>query len=293
MRFLSLLAVFFFWALHFLPLALLAPLGRGLGDLLYRFGKQRGKIVETNLRLCFPELDTARRAALKKAHFQLLGRSLLERSLLWWSRPERLRKLIHIRGEEKIRDILAAGKTVIMLTPHFVGIDAGGTRIGMEFDSLSVYSKQKNKVFDKLVLRGRKRFGDQILLSRQEGILATIKAMRSGRPFYYLPDMDFGRRNSIFVPFFGVEAATITGLSRLARVADAKVMLVTTRFLPGSEGYLVEIGDPWTDFPTSSIEADTRRMNSVIEDAVRLMPEQYYWVHRRFKTRPKGQARYY
>jgi KDO2-lipid IV(A) lauroyltransferase len=180
-----------------------------------------------------------------------------------------------------------------MLTPHFVGIDAGGARIAMIFDSLSVYSKQKNKIFDEIILRGRKRFGDQILLSRQDGMLSTIRAMRRGRPFYYLPDMDFGRRNSIFVPFFGVAAATVTGLSRLARVANAKIVPVTTRILPGAGGYHVKIGDPWDDFPGIDVETDTRRMNLAIEDAIRPMPEQYYWVHRRFKTRPAGEARYY
>ncbi|MDR1163350.1 MAG: lipid A biosynthesis acyltransferase, partial [Candidatus Accumulibacter sp.] len=249
MRLLSHIAVFFLWLLHFLPLALLSPLGSALGSVLYGFGTQRRRIVKTNLRLCFPDLDEARRDALAKAHFQVLGRALLERSLLWWSRPERLRRLIRIEGEEKIRKLLDAGMPVIMLTPHFVGIDAGGARIAMIFDSLSVYSKQKNKVFDELVLRGRKRFGDQMLLSRQDGMLSTIKAMRRGRPFYYLPDMDFGRRNSIFVPFFGVMAATIPGVSRLARVADAKIVLVTTRVLPGAAGYRVEIGDAWDAFP--------------------------------------------
>ncbi|MDR1275480.1 MAG: lipid A biosynthesis acyltransferase [Candidatus Accumulibacter sp.] len=289
----SLIAVFFLWLLHFLPLALLSPLGRGLGSVLYGFGKERRRIVKTNLRLCFPELDEARRDALAKAHFQVLGRALIERSLLWWSSPDRLRRLIRIEGEEKIRCLIDAGTPVIMLTPHFVGIDAGGARIAMIFDSLSVYSKQKNKVFDELVLRGRKRFGDQMLLSRQDGMLSTIKAMRRGRPFYYLPDMDFGRRNSIFVPFFGVMAATIPGLARLARVTDAKIVLVTTRVLPGAEGYCVEIGDAWDAFPGADVETDTRRMNAVIEDAIRSMPEQYYWVHRRFKTRPDGEAGVY
>lgn len=292
-RFFSHLAVALFWVLHFLPLPILAVLGQGLGRLLFRLGKRRRVIAEKNLSLCFPELNAAARQELLEAHFQALGRSLLERGLIWWSRPERLHKLIRVDGEEKIRDLLDAGKSVIMLAPHFVGLDVGGVALAMRFDSLSIYSKQKNPVFDDLLYRKRRRFGDQFLLSRQAGALPTIKAMRSGRPFYYLPDMDFGRRDSIFVPFFGVQAATIPGLSRLARAAGASVLFVITRMLPGGQGYVLEIGDPWPDFPTKDVEADTHRMNAAIETVVRTMPEQYYWVHRRFKTRPEGEASLY
>ena len=163
----------------------------------------------------------------------------------------------------------------------------------MRFDSISMYSVQKNPVFDRLLLRGRKRFGDQMLLSRQDGARSSIRAMRSGRPFYYLPDMDFGRRDSVFAPFFGIEAATITGLSRLARAAGAAVVPCITRMLPGGQGYLVDIDRAWTDFPTSDVSADSARMNTYIESVVRNQPEQYYWVHRRFKTRPEGQPRVY
>ncbi len=287
------LAVALLWLLHFLPLPALAALGGALGRLFFALGARRRRIAETNLALCFPEMDAAARKALVKAHFRVLGQSLLERSLLWWSGPERLKKLIRVEGAEKIDALLHAGKPVIMLAPHFVGLDAGGVALAMRFDALSIYSTQKNKIFDKLIYRGRKRFGDQMLLSRQDGALSTIKAMRSGRPFYYLPDMDFGRRDSIFVPFFGVPAATITGLPRLARAAKAAVLLTVTRRLPGHQGYVVEVGDPWPDFPTENIAADTERMNIAIEALIRTMPEQYYWVHRRFKTRPEGEAKIY
>ncbi len=286
-------AIALFWLLHFLPLALLAPLGVGLGAVLYRVGKRRRRIAQTNLALCFPELDAAAREALARAHFAVLGRSIFERSLLWWSSPHRLRRLIRVVGAEKIAELRDAGRPVILLAPHFVGLDAGGIGIAMRFDSLSMYSAQKNPVFDRLLLRGRKRFGDQLLLSRQDGVRSSIKAMRAGRPFYYLPDMDFGRRDAVFVPFFGVEAATITGLSRLARAAGAAVLPCLTRVLPGSGGYLVEVGEPWDEFPTEDVSADSARMNAFIEAAVRAMPEQYYWVHRRFKTRPEGEPGVY
>ena len=286
-------AIALFWLLHFLPLPLLARVGQLLGTLLYHIGNRRRRIALTNLALCFPELSDSQRQTLAREHFRVLGRSILERSLLWWASPERLSRLIRVNGAERISTLRDAGRPVILLAPHFVGLDAGGIGIAMRFDSISMYSVQKNPVFDRLLLRGRKRFGDQMLLSRQDGARSSIRAMRSGRPFYYLPDMDFGRRDSVFVPFFGIEAATITGLSRLARAAGAAVVPCITRMLPGGQGYLVDIDDAWTDFPTSDVSADSARMNTYIESVVRNQPEQYYWVHRRFKTRPEGQPRVY
>lgn len=290
---LSRLLVATLWLLHFLPLAALAVLGNTLGRLLFGLAGKRRHIVLVNLRLCFPELDETQRRRLAREHFKVLGRSMLERSLLWWASPQRLSPLLHVEGEERMRKLVDAGRPVLMLTPHFVGLDAGGAAIAMRFDSASIYAVQSDPVFDRLLLRGRQRFGDQLLLSRQESVRASVRAMKSGRPLYYLPDMDFGSKDSIFVPFFGIQTATIPGLSRLARLANATVVPCVTRILPGSQGYAVEVGEPWADFPSDDVEADTRRMNAWIEAAVRSMPEQYYWVHRRFKTRPPGEPRPY
>lgn len=281
------------WALHLLPLPILARLGNGLGALSFWIARRRRNVVLVNLRLCFPELDEDQRSRLARAHFRVLGRSILERSLLLWARPERLDHLLKVDGAEHIRDLIAAGRPVLMLAPHFVGLDAGGAAIAMRFDCASIYAVQPNPVFDRLLLHGRQRFGDQLLISRHDSLRASVRAMKSGRPLYYLPDMDLGRRDSIFVPFFGVPAATVPGLSRLARLAGASVVACVTRILPGGEGYAVSVSEPWADFPTGDVAADTRRMNAWIEDAVRTMPEQYYWVHRRFKTRPPGEPRPY
>jgi KDO2-lipid IV(A) lauroyltransferase len=288
------LAIGLFWLLHWLPLAILAPLGQTLGLLLWLLAVPRRRVVNVNLRLCFPELDAAARARLARGHFMMLGRSLLERGLLWWANRERLEKLIRIKGIDRVRAFQQSATPVILLAPHFVGLDMGGTRVTMCFDIVSIYARQKkNPLLERWLYHGRSRFGDQLLLSRQDGARATVKAMKAGRPFYYLPDMDYGRRDAIFVPFFGVQAATITGLSRLARLAGAKVLPCVTRMLPGGAGYEVDIGEPWADFPTADAEADTRRMNAWLEDVVRAMPEQYYWVHRRFKTRPEGEEKIY
>ena len=287
---LSRFAVAFLWLLHFLPLPLLARLGRGLGELLYCFGRKRRKIVQINLKLCFPEHNDAERKRLAHAHFQALGRSLLERCLLWWSRPERLKQMIRVTGEEIVHDLLRAGRPVILLAPHFVGLDAGGIAIAMRFSVVSLYAEQSDALFDRLLFRGRSRFGNPLLLSRQEGIRASIKAMKAGRPFYYLPDVSGRRRDSVFVPFFGVPTATVTAIPRLARATGAAIVPCITRMLPGGQGYQVEIGAPWEDYPSDDLVADVSRINACIEAAARTMPEQYLWVHRRFKKQPLGVA---
>ena len=174
---LSRAAVAVFWLLHFLPLPILARLGEGLGEVLYRLGTRRRKIALVNLSLCFPELDEQQRRALARAHFRILGRSILERSILWWGSRERLSRLIRVDGAERIHAAKDAGRPVILLAPHFVGLDIGGIGMALSLDVVSIYSAQKNPVFDQLLLRGRKRFGDQQLLSRQDGARTSIKAM--------------------------------------------------------------------------------------------------------------------
>lgn len=289
----SRLVIALLWLLHWLPLPLLAVVGRGFGWLLYVFVRRRRHIVAVNLRLCFPGLDDAARRRLARAHFAALGRSLLERGLLWWAGEARLRRLIRVDNAQVIQRLKDEGRPIILLAPHFVGLDAGGAGIAMRFDSLSIYARQKDAVIDRWLLHGRRRFGDQLLLARDDGPRATVRAMKSGRPLYYLPDMNFRTKDVVFVPFFGVPTATITGLARLARLAGAAVVPCPTRMLPGGQGYVVEIGEPWPDYPTDDVEADIARMNAWIESVVRTMPEQYYWVHRRFKTRPPGEKKPY
>jgi len=279
------------WLLHFLPLWLLAPLGESLGLLLYVFSSERRRVARTNLRLCFPQMPEVEREHLIKRHFRAFGRSFLERGLLWWAPQERIVRLIRVEGEEHLQAY--QGKPVILLAPHFVGLDMGGVRLAVDFPMASIYSQQKNVLFDSLLLKGRTRFSQPQLFSRQDGVRPVVRAIKQGLPFYYLPDMDFGPRDSIFVPFFGVPAATITGLSRLARMTGATVVPCVTRQLPGGKGYVVKFHPAWTDFPGESVESDTRRMNAFIEQCVLEMPAQYFWLHKRFKTRPPGEERFY
>lgn len=285
----SRLAVALFWLLHWLPLPWLRGLGWLIGHLLHAFGRERRTVALTNLRLCFPELSEDERADIARRHFVAFARAFLDRSLGWWASPARLRRLIRLSGGEHLQD--PQGRPVIILAPHFVGLDAGGTMMTLTTPLVSVYSNQKNPIFHRLLLDGRLRFNQPLLLSRQEGIRRVVRALQDGYPFYYLPDMDFGPRESIFSPFFGVPAATIPALSRLVRLTGARVVPCITRQV--ADGYEVELQPAWENFPGESVEADTDLMNRFIESEVRKMPEQYFWLHKRFKTRPPGEERFY
>ncbi len=282
------LGIFVLWALHLLPLPMLALCGNALGVLLYVLGRERRRVARTNLRLCFPEWPAGRREWVLFQHFCWVARSILERSLAWWASPARLRRLIRITGEEHIK--AAQGRPIIFLAPHFVMLDMGWTRLTLDYPMVSLYSTQKNKTFNHALLQARQRFGDAILASRQQGLRPVLKAMKEGRHFYYLPDLDYGPKEALFVPFFGVPAATITGLPRLAAMTQAVVVPCMVRARPWGLGYEVQIGAPWADYPSSDVAADVRRMNACIEDEALRMPAQYYWVHKRFKTRPDGEA---
>lgn len=277
------------WLAQLLPYRAMAALGAAAGAAAFRLIGERREVTRINLRKCFPQMPPDGRERLARAHFRAFCRAFLDRAILWWSPRERVMNLVRIEGMEHVRNL--NGAPAILLAPHFVGLDAGFARLACEVDMVSMYANQKDAKFTELLMRGRTRFGRQRLVSRQEGIRATLAAMRSGLPFYYLPDQDYGPRDTLFVPFFGVPAATVPGLGRLAKVAGAKVLPCVTRLEPG--GYVLRVEPPWDNFPTGDLAADTRRMNEFIEQRVLEMPEQYFWMHKRFKTRPAGEARFY
>jgi KDO2-lipid IV(A) lauroyltransferase len=280
------LGVLVLWLVHFLPLPWIGALGAALGSLLYRFG--RGRVTRINLALCFPEMSERERHALGLRHFRMLGRNALELSIMVWGSEAQLLKLTRHEGLEHLHAAAADGHPVIAVAPHFIGLNMGGIRVAYEYPgTASVYSKQKNPVLDRIFLRARTRFGHPHLVSRQEGLRSIVRAIRSGKPFYFLPDMDFGIRDAIFSPFFGVPTATITALPRLAKLTGARVIPVITR--QEGDHYVARFYPAWENYPTGDLEADVRRMNAFIEERVREMPEQYFWAHKRFKTRPPGE----
>jgi KDO2-lipid IV(A) lauroyltransferase len=279
------------WLLHWLPLSLQAAIGNALGWLLALVPGKRRHIVATNLALCFPEVSPAMRRRWLRQTFQASVRAMLEHGVLWWGSEARLRRLIRIDNPEAA---LGDGeRPVIWLAPHFVGLDMGGSRLAMDHAAASMYARARNPVSDRMMLHGRSRFIPPVLIVKSDGIKPVLRVLKDRLPFYYLPDQDHGRLNAVFAPFFGIPAATVSALPRLAKLTGAQVVPVITRQLPGGQGYAVRFYPPWEDFPGDDLEADVARMNAFIEDRVREMPAQYLWLHRRFKTRPEGEASLY
>jgi KDO2-lipid IV(A) lauroyltransferase len=279
------------WLLHFLPFAVLARIGALAGLAFMAVGRERREVARANLALCFPQWDKARREAVLRAHFRAIGRSFFEAGIVWWGSEERVRRVVRIQGEEHAR--AQGSRRIIFLVPHFAGIEMEGLRMSMDYKGMAVYSHQKNRVFDAFLVRVRSRFPGTRMVARQEGVKTLLRGFKDGLGLQLSPDLDLGPRDAIFVPFFGVQAATVTVLSRLARLAHAVIVPVVVRQLPASEGYVLRMYPAWENFPGQSVEADTRRMNAFIEERVLEMPEQYYWVHKRFKTRPEGEPRIY
>ena len=281
------------WLLHWLPLGAQAVLGRGLGALLWRVAQARRKVALRNLALCFPQWPAAQREAVAREHFAWLGRSLLERGLLWYASPGRLRRLIHVEGDVRLSE--HSERPVMWLVPHFLALDVAGvaTQLHQSRTAASIYSQQSNAVLDAAIRQGRLRFGLAEIFPRSDTARPLIRAIKRGQPFFNLPDMDFGTRDAGFVPFFGVPAATLLAPSRMARSLGMVVQPVVGEMLPGGAGYRVRFLPPWTDFPTDDAMADAARMNRWIEDEIRRNPSQYLWVHKRFKTRPPGEPPVY
>ena len=285
------LGVFILWLVHFLPFRVIVSLGNALGSVLYAVGKERRIVAMTNLRLCFPDMREDEREKLVRAHFKMFARGLLERTILWWGSAERIRKLIRVEGVEHFEAI--KHKPSILLTPHFVAMDAGGQWIAQETDTVCMYARQKNVYLTELLLQKRARFRQQKLFSRQQGLRPILKGMREGHPFIYPPDQDQGIKDGAFIPFFGVPAATTTSMSRIAQMTHATVVPSITRMLPGGQGYVLTFYPAWKNYPSGDDVADARRMNEFIEQRILEMPEQYFWLHKRFKTRPEGEAALY
>ncbi|TXL65369.1 LpxL/LpxP family acyltransferase [Zeimonas arvi] len=269
-----------------LPYPVLRRLGEAVGSLAWWLAAPRRRIALTNLRLCFPDWTDAKRRQVARDHFRYYVRSFLERFVFWYGSPERIRALCQVEGIEHLE--AHHGKPMILLAPHFLGLDAGGTRLQADRPVASMYAAQKSRVLTEAMTRGRSRFHPEAstMILRTEGLRAALKPIRDGIPFYFLPDMDLGPRDAVFVPFFGVPAATVTSMARLAKITKAVIVPCITRMT--DEGYVVRVYPAWEDYPVGDAEADALRMNAFIEARVLEMPAQYLWTHKRFKTRPPG-----
>ena len=291
------LALGLLWLLHWLPLPVLAGLSRALGALLYRLAGSRRKVGLRNLALCFPQMTLAERERLLKAHFGWLTQSLLDRAVLWWAPEGRIRRLIQVEGDIGLAERVwrTEQRATMWLCPHFVGLDVAGAAILLKQTQpgASIYQAQSHPLMDQLMKRGRLRFGDAEIFPRQDSIKPLLRAIRAGRGFFNLPDMDFGMQDAAFVPFFGIPAATLLAPSRMARTLNMVVQPVIVEILPRGQGWRVRFEAPLSDFPSADAVADTLRLNRYIEDQIARQPAQYLWVHKRFKTRPEGEAGLY
>ncbi len=283
----------FLWLFQWLPLGAQAVAGSAFGRLGYRLVGGRRRVALRNLALCFPERSEGEREALAREHFRWLGRSLLERGLLWYASPQRLRRLIRVEGDVHLAE--RSDKPVMWLAPHFMALDVAGASVLLfqKRKGISIYQRQSDPVMDRALRRGRLRLGNAEIFARDEAGKALMRAIKKGDAFFNLPDMDFGLRDAAFVPFFGVSAATLLAPSRLARALGMVVQPVVAEILPGGAGYVVRYQEPWLDFPSDDAVADAARMNRWIESEIRKLPAQYLWVHRRFKTRPDGEPSLY
>ncbi len=268
-----------------LPLPLLWVLGALLGEIASRVPSRARHTADVNLALCFPDLDDAARQRLRRATFRAFMQAIVSIGVGIWASRDRLRRLVRFRDRFIYDSALAAGQHVILLAPHFVVLEIAGLRLSQEHPMVSMYKSPKNPVFDRVMRRGRSRFGG-VMIERSSDLLPLVRLLREGRPFYYLPDQDPGGAPSVFAPFFGVPTATLTAPSRIARLARAAVIPCYTRLLPFGRGYEVIMKPPLPNFPSADPVADATCLNAAIEQAVREMPEQYLWTYKRFKSRP-------
>ena len=279
------------WLVSLLPYRVLMRLGRLLGALMYRLARSRRQIAARNLELCFPELSAAERARLLRENFASTGMTFFEMAISWWWPPARLRRLGSFEGLEHLQQARAEGQGVILMALHFTTLEMGGGLLGMREGMYGMYRPHKNPLFDFVQRRGR----EQRLLGaiERDDVRGMLKLLRGGGVVWYAPDQDYGAQRSIFVPLFGVPAATVTATSKFARLGRARVIPFTQTRLADGSGYRVVVHPPLADFPGDSEEADGLRLNQWIEAAIRQQPEQYLWAHRRFKTRPPGEAKLY
>ncbi len=270
-------------------------IGAYLAAIMPYVALRRTHIVRTNLKLCFPDADAATLRRWEKEHLRLFTQSMIDRGLLWYGDPERIKQEVSISGFEHIDDLVQAKHPLLMLAPHFIGLDAAATRISMGLrEACTMYKPQRDTDFDEMIRLGRGRFNEIHLLSRKDGIRGIIRYMRRGVPVYYLPDMDFGRDESIFVPFFSIPSATLPSTAQIAKSFNAKVVPIVTQLDIKTGHYHVEVLPALENFPgEQSIEEATARINQELEQWILRDVPQYYWVHRRFKTRPEGEAEVY
>lgn len=275
----------------YLPRRLWNAVGALLGALYYRGSRKRRCVARANIALCFPSLDAAARERLVRDHFRAAMQCLCDLGWLWWAPRPRLERFVRLEGAAHIEAASAAGRPVIALTAHSVALEMGLV-LSLHRPYVAFIKPLRNGLMDFYFARGRARFG-ALLITRSSGLRPLLRALEGGRVLYFLPDEDLGVRDSVFAPFFGEPAATLTTLGRLAAHTNAAVLPVYTRRRADGGGYDIVIAAPLADFPSGDPLADATRMNAVLEAGIRAAPSEYLWTFKRFKNRPPGAAAVY
>jgi len=278
------------WCLARMPYTWLMRAGRVLGRLLLVLPGHRRHVASVNLALCFPELTDAQRHDLLRRHFESLGMGMMEIVLSWWAPAARLRPLACVDGMEHFEDALKEGRGVILLMAHFTTVEIATTLLAMNVPLYATYRPHNNALFEEVMRRARQRHAPVI---DHGNIRVMLRALKNNKAVWYSPDQDYDGKHSVFVPFFGVPAATMTATAELARLSGAVVIPIFPERLPGGKGYRITLQPALDNLPSGDIERDTARINALFEEQVRRIPEQYLWVHRRFKSRPPGSKRVY
>ncbi len=278
-------------AIAALPYRLQMAMGRALGRIARRLARERRQIAATNLALCFPDLDRQARERLLRAHFESLGMGIVETAMSWWTPAGRLAGLARIEGLEHLERALDRGKGVILLSAHFTTLEIGGRLLALRAPFHVLYRPHKNPAFEAVMRKARELHFEKAI--PRDDMRGFLRSLRGNMPVWYAPDQNYGREHSIFATFFGVPAATITATHRLAKISGAAVVPFFPERLPHDAGYRLRLLPALEDFPGPDEAADTQRINDLIEAEVRRIPEQYLWVHRRFKTRPGQEASFY
>jgi KDO2-lipid IV(A) lauroyltransferase len=274
-----------------LPYRMLLVCGQTAGSIAYYLMKYRRRIAQTNIDMCFPELKPSEREKICRFCFQSIGISIFETALAWWGNPEKLQSLCSIEGFEHIEQAQKENKAIILLSGHMCCTDIGARLLAFKLDFQAMYKPAKNKLFETVMRKCRSRSYYEMIPRKQSRRL--LKNLKNKIATWYGPDQTFGREETVFAPFFGVPAITLTATARIARFADAAVIPFFPYRLNNGKGYKLVIGEPLNDFPSGDALTDAGRVNAAIEKAVRLAPEQYLWLHRRFRHRPTGETDIY
>lgn len=285
----SWIGVGLFWLIGQLPWSVLQAIGRGVGRLAWRLAKKRRHIAETNIRLCFPELSSQEQEDLAHRCVISTGEAILEMAGSYNNHRIDLNKNLTVTGMEHIHGCQAKGQGVLLLGMHFNTLDTCSRMLGSLLDMHAVYRPNDNPVIDRLIDKGRRNY-IRSTVDRAD-LRQMLRLLRNGEVLWYAPDQDYGIAHAVFVPFFGIPAATITATSRIAKMGKAAVIPCAHYRLPGGR-YQIEFGPPLENFPSGNEQADTARINQTIEHYVRKHPEQYLWVHKRFKHQPDNQKVY-